>query len=390
MSAGWRVACLIAFAIYVGFALLLVFTVEDGTDTAGSPVGYDFSAYYEAAQFARRGEASQAYDDDAMLAAEKARFPRSTVKLPWSYPPLFQAILLPVAILPYFIALSVWTLLLAAGHAAFTRQLATPATIWPLVVFPGAGINLMLGANGLLVALFVGAGLWLLDRRPRVAGALFALALFKPHLALLVPIALLASGRYRALAAMIASGAAFALVTTLFTGTASWSAFFAKVAHAGTVATSSSSDWSRVPSVFTLAKVVGLGEAAALAIHAAVALAATGAVAWTWRANAKPLVRAGALAAGVLLVTPYARIYDFALLFFPVVALFEEARARARSGDHLLLAAAWWSPLVGLLVKASTPWLSLLLVALLARFVAGAARERTSARRSTGRAENFS
>ena len=377
MSPAWRVACFLAFAIYAGFALLLVFTVEDGTDSAGSPVGYDFSAYYEGAQFARHGEAARAYDDDAMIAAETARFPRSTTKLPWNYPPLFQAMLLPVAVLPYFVALAVWTTLLFAAHAAFARQVATPATWWPLLVFPGAGINLMLGANGLLLALFVGAGFVLLDRRPLIAGSLFALALFKPHLVLLVPIVLLASGRYRALAGMIASAVLLALVTTLFTGTASWSAFFAKTMHAESVATSSSSGWSRVPTIFTLAKALGSGETVAGVIHAVVALAATGAVVWIWRANAKPLARAGALAVGLLLVTPYARIYDFALLFFSVVALFEDVRLHARAGDRWLLAAAWWSPLVGLLVKASTPWLSLLLVVLLARFVVGTKHLRT-------------
>ena len=376
MSPAWRVACFFAFAIYAGFALLLVFTVEDGTDSAGSPVGYDFSAYYEAAQFARHGEAARAYDDDAMIAAETARFPRSTTKLPWNYPPLFQTILLPVAVLPYFVALAVWTSLLFAAHAAFARQVASPASLWPLLVFPGAGINLMLGANGLLLALFVCAGLTLLERRPHAAGALFALALFKPHLALLLPIVLLATRRYRALTAMSASAVVFALVTTLFTGTASWAAFFAKAMLAGGIATSSSSGWSRVPTVFTLAKVLGAGDLAAGVIHAVVALAATGAVIWVWRADAKPLARAGALAAGLLLVTPYARIYDFALLFFPVAALFEEVRLETRTGDRWLLAAAWWSPLVGLFVRASTPWLSLLLVALLVRFVTATKRAR--------------
>ncbi|MGH7328728.1 MAG: hypothetical protein ACREJX_10305, partial [Polyangiaceae bacterium] len=156
MTLGVRAACFVTLALYLAFLFLQVVTVHDGMDPAGSPVCYDFSAYYEAAQFARRGEPARAYDDQAIFAAEQARFPSSTTKLPWNYPPIFQAYLVPWTFLPYVTAFLSWTALMLAAYVAFTRHVVAAPALWPLLLFPGAIINLFLGANGLLVALLVG------------------------------------------------------------------------------------------------------------------------------------------------------------------------------------------------------------------------------------------
>ena len=60
------------------------------------------------------------------------------------------------------------------------------------LAFPATFINLFHGQNGFLNAALLGAALLALDRRPVVAGILFGLLSYKPHLGLLVPLALLA------------------------------------------------------------------------------------------------------------------------------------------------------------------------------------------------------
>jgi hypothetical protein len=356
MKAARRVLCIFTFALYVVFALFLAVTTHGDMGPGRSPLGFDFSADYEAAQLARHGATARAYDDEAFLADEQARFPESTLKLPWNYPPIFQALLLPFSVLPYFEAFASWTTLLLGAHLAFTRRVAAPSALWPLLLFPGAVINLFLGASGLLLALFVGCGLFWLDRRPRLSGAFFALAMFKPHLALLAPVALLLNRRHRALVAMLATVLVLVAGTSIVFGANAWLAFFAKATHASNVATSSSSDWARVPTVYTLVQVVGLGKTGACIMHAMVALAAVVAMSWLWKSKATPAIRGGALALALLIVTPYARIYDFALLLFPILALIDEPDLVDRS----LVALMWIAPLVGLLVQRSTPWLALL------------------------------
>ncbi|MGH7328104.1 MAG: glycosyltransferase family 87 protein, partial [Polyangiaceae bacterium] len=221
----------------------------------------------------------------------------------------------------------------------------------------------------------VGAGFLLIDRRPLLSGALFGLAVFKPHLTLFLPVALLAARKYRVLAGMLGTVVVLVSGTALLFGADAWLAFLAKAVHAGDVATSSSSGWTRVPTLYTLARVLGAGKIIAGVVHGAVAIMAAGGVAWLWRSSARPALRNGALALALLIITPYARIYDFAFLLFPILALMSETKELAPREDRLLIALAWAAPLIGLVVRISTPWLSILLIVLLARLMVKAMRE---------------
>src|ERR1700735_5549500 len=107
-----RLAMVLAATIlglYVAFGCLVAINTHNRLDPAGSPLFYDFSAFYQAAAFADSGHAAAAYDDNAMIAAEKASFPGTTRRLPWSYPPTFQLALMPLAALPYVAAGLLWS-----------------------------------------------------------------------------------------------------------------------------------------------------------------------------------------------------------------------------------------------------------------------------------------
>ncbi|HEX7666168.1 MAG TPA: glycosyltransferase family 87 protein, partial [Polyangiaceae bacterium] len=285
-----------------------------------------------------------------------------------NYPPTFQTLLVPFSFAPYAMAFAAWSLLLLGGHVFVTRHFASRSLLWPLLLFPGAILNL-LGANGLVVAALLGGGFLLLDRRPALAGVLFGLATFKPHLAWLVPFALFAGRRHRALVALLVTAAALFALSLLVCGSSAWSAFLARATHSTPVAASGSADWERVPTLYTLLQVLGFGKMLAGIVHGLVAIVAVVTTLRLWRVEAKPLVRSAALVLALLVATPYARMYDFALLLVPIVALAEEMERRPRRSDRLLLSVAWIAPLVGFVVSASTAWLSLVPIALLVRLV---------------------
>ena len=77
-------------------------------------------------------------------------------------------------------------------------------------------LNLLHGQNAFLTAFLLGAGLWLLDRRPVLAGVLFGCLIYKPHLGLIVPFVLIAGSHWRAFFAAVFC----ALVIVLLTGAA--------------------------------------------------------------------------------------------------------------------------------------------------------------------------
>ena len=368
MKGGTWALCIGILAVYVALALFLTSLLRDREHPADFPLGFDFSVYYEAGSFARHGNAAGAYDDDTLLAAEHERFPSSAMQLTWNYPPTFQTLLVPFSFAPYAMAFAAWSLLLLGGHVFVTRHFASRSLLWPLLLFPGAILNL-LGANVLVVAALLGGGFLLLDRRPALAGVLFGLATFKPHLAWLVPFALFAGRRHRALVALLVTAAALFALSLLVCGSSAWSAFLARATHSTPVAASGSADWERVPTLYTLLQVLGFGKMLAGIVHGLVAIVAVVTTLRLWRVEAKPLVRSAALVLALLVATPYARMYDFALLLVPIVALAEEMERRPRRSDRLLLSVAWIAPLVGFVVSASTAWLSLVPIALLVRLV---------------------
>jgi len=64
------------------------------------------------------------------------------------------------------------------------------------LAFPGTFQNFIQGQNGFLSAALLGGGLVILERFPLTGGMLLGALSYKPHLAALIPVALLA-GRLR-------------------------------------------------------------------------------------------------------------------------------------------------------------------------------------------------
>ncbi|WP_448875846.1 glycosyltransferase 87 family protein, partial [Enterobacter hormaechei] len=73
----------------------------------------------------------------------------------------------------------------------------------------------------------IGFAALLLPRRPAVAGLCWGLLAFKPHLALLVPVVLLAAGAWRAFVAAAAGALALTALAWVVFGTATFEAFLA-------------------------------------------------------------------------------------------------------------------------------------------------------------------
>ncbi len=80
-------------------------------------------------------------------------------------------------------------------------------TVWLALASIATAENLFYGQGAFLIALLLGGGLLLVDRHPFLAGLLFSLLInYKPHLGLLIPVALLAGRRWQALGALVATG----------------------------------------------------------------------------------------------------------------------------------------------------------------------------------------
>ena len=185
--------------------------VSDGLiDRNGKPIGTDFSNVYAAGSLTWQGRPADAYEPALQHAAEKAVFAGREVPFyGWHYPPFFFAIAVLVATVPYAWGLAIWLVAsLAAYLAAIRAILPRPETLLIAAAFPAVFVNIGHGQNGFLTAALLGGALQLLDRRPWLAGVLIGLLAYKPQFGVLIPIALLAGGRWRTIGAAVATVAA--------------------------------------------------------------------------------------------------------------------------------------------------------------------------------------
>jgi hypothetical protein len=183
----------------------------------------------------------------------------------------------------------------------------------PFVAFPALLFGIGIGQNALLTAALFGGGLALLERRPWLAGALFGALCYKPHFAVLIPVALLA-GRYgRAFAAAALTVSAMIGLSLLLDGPETWRAFLA-VSDATTGTFSSGRiPFSGLISPYGALRQLGLANHPALAAQFLVGLAMAATVAVIWRGQAPYPAKAMVLVAATLLSPPVILIYDLTL-----------------------------------------------------------------------------
>lgn len=322
---------------YAVVSLYVFFQRLDG----GNP-GADFIIYYGASLLALAGEAAAIFHWPDLQAAQAGVIGGAVDYLPWLYPPPLLLLAAPLAALPYLPALAVWvggqaTLLFAAVRGMRPDAKALLAA----VAFPATINNILVGQNGALSAALLGGGLVLLRRHPVMAGALFGLLVYKPHLAVAVPFALVAMGAWRSLAAAMASALGISLVSLLVFGAAPWFAFVQSV-PAGTRALEfGSAHWAKMPTVFAALRLLGADLSLAYAGQCLFAVAALSMVVYLWRRDISLPLRASALILATFLITPYAFFYDLVVLIFVILWLDRDENG---AGERLILASLWLAP----------------------------------------------
>jgi hypothetical protein len=333
--------------------------VSDGLiDRNGKPLGTDFSNVYAAGSLTWQGRPAEAYQPALQHAEEKAVFGGREVPFyGWHYPPFFFAIAVLVAAVPYAWGLAIWLATsLAAYLAAMRAILPRPETLLIAAAFPAVFINIGHGQNGFLTAALLGGALHWLDRRPWLAGVLIGLLAYKPQFGVLIPVALLAGGRWSTIGAAVATIAALLAVSFVTLGDGVWHAFADSMTFTQTVVLEQGGiGWEKIQSVFSAMRMWGAGVHLAYAVQIALALMLAASLAWLWQSNAAFELKASALATASLLATPYVLDYDLVALAIGIVFFVRHGLSRGfRTFEISLLAAAWIAPLLSRGVAGAT------------------------------------
>jgi hypothetical protein len=176
---------------------------------------------------------------------------------------------------------------------------------------------------------------------------MFGLMSYKPQYGILVPIFLVATGRWRTLVMAAATVGLLVAVSFAVFGAQTWQAFFSSISFTRhVVLEQGGSGFEKLQSAFAAARLWGFSVATSYAVQAAVSLLAALVAIWTWRRAVTFDLHAAALATAILLSTPYMMDYDLVVLALPIAWLALEGR---RSGflpwEKSLLVFVWMLPL---------------------------------------------
>lgn len=186
----------------------------------------DYSLLWAAGKMASAGHATALYDGPSFAAWREGLFGPGLQQLDWIYPPPMVALGMAVAHVPLLPGYFLWVALTCGAAIWALRWAGLSWTVVLLGLFgPPTWRGMILGQYAPLAGALVVAGLLTARRAPVAAGLEMALATFKPHLGILVPLVWIAQRRWRAFGIAAASLFGLAALSTVLLGTAVWTAF---------------------------------------------------------------------------------------------------------------------------------------------------------------------
>jgi alpha-1,2-mannosyltransferase len=338
----------VTLAIAVGWIAM----ARGGLDVAGKPLGTDFTSFWTASKLALAGSPAGAYDVAAHHAQQTAMFGRDTGYAAFFYPPIFLLICLPLAALPYLTSLVAW---LAATGALYWRMarawLGEAFGAMPIFAFPAVLTNIGHGQNGFLsAALFGGGALWL-ERRPIMAGLCLGALAYKPHLGIMIPVALAIAWRWKTFAAAGAAVIALAGASYGLFGLETWRGFLADSSLARGALEQGLVGDAKLQSAFAAVRLWGGGLGLAYGVQAMVAAAAAAGLVWLHRRAPNCGAEGPAMIVAALLASPFLLDYDLIILAAPLAWMLREgARSGFLTWEKTILLAAFVLPAVSRLL----------------------------------------
>ncbi len=272
------------FAVAFCYAMLIGQLYRVGgwiVDQNGNPLYMDFSTTWVAGVQALHGDVARLYDAAQFPGIQATLLGVTDVSYQpnFPYPPIFELFAAPFAALPYFYAFLVW--------------------VW----------------STLLALIMV---VYLIVRRP----VAIALVLACPFTAWNF---MIAARQWRAFAGAAVTIAVLVGITIVAFGIDPWvmlpGAWLAQKTTVLSADTLSDANWTRLQTVYGLVReLYGSAFLAALA-QFATTIGLVLLVWWVWRSSTRYALKAATLAAAALIATPYAYIYDLAIVAVPVAFL---------------------------------------------------------------------
>ncbi|MEO7634637.1 MAG: glycosyltransferase family 87 protein [Sphingomicrobium sp.] len=340
----------------VGGGLVLLLFVRDTAVFADGRIadqvvwGRDFINVWTGGKLLNAGHGAMLFDLPAYQHFQQSIFgPLNPHN--YSYPPVTYPLAQLLALLPYPVALALW--MIATGtlfvYAARPWWPAGAGGAWLAVLTPAALLNIWAGHYGFLVGALFLLGWQNVDRRPVQAGIFFGLMLIKPHLAVLVPLALVMRAKWLTIASAALTAALLFIVSGLIYGWGAWAGFIFKTSavQAGMIDAGTAFYGLMSTSLMTAALRLSGNWPLAIVGQCLVATAAIGGLALAARRGASTRELALITATATFLLLPYAFAYDLTVVAVAALTVATDPNTGRRA--RLWAALAFAAPTVGML-----------------------------------------
>ena len=325
------------------------------------PPPIDFFSFWIGAQLVLAGNAAGAY---------QSQMSGFGLLMPLAYPPPFLLLIAPFGLITFGSAFAVWSIATGGLYLVATGSPRRAA-----LACPPAAANALVGQNGFLTAAILVIGLRQLTQRPWLAGAIFGVMVIKPQLAMLLPLALVAGGHWKALIGAAASAICLIALAFFALGSDAYQGFADVLRHYSLLLQNGRWPWNELASSYAFVRWTGAGHGAALSVHIAAALSAALIVWIAWRRDWESKIPV--FAAATLLISPYLFTYDAVMLAAPLVWLITR-----KPGWALVV---WCLALVPLLRNVGYPGPNAIPLAVIAALIAMILPDRDGATASTAR-----
>jgi arabinofuranan 3-O-arabinosyltransferase len=326
--------CFVLFVINASFFPAAYFAHGWIFDDKGLGIPTDFVNVWSAGRLVLDGHPALAYDWNIQKQVQIAVLGTGYEgNFAWHYPPPFLFVAALLAHFPYAVAFIGWAAISLVPYLAVMRAIVGRPFGWLLAAaFPVVLTNTLVGQNGFLTASLVGGTLYLIPKRPILAGICLGLLSYKPQYGVLFPLVLIAAAQWRVFVTAGIVALALAFTSWLAFGTESWQAFFHWMPmFSQAFLTEGRAPWGKMQSIFALVRYFGGSEPLGWTFQWIMTGTVAVVLALMWRSRIPYTLKAAALAASTLLVTPYLFLYDLMVLAIAVAFL---VRIGLHSGFH--------------------------------------------------------
>jgi hypothetical protein len=329
-------AVLVALGV-VAILLELLYHSKNLATRGGHPVFGDYLAFWSAGRTVLDGHVELVHDRATQWAQHLKAVPDIRAYFAFNSPPTLLLFTPVIALAPFpvsasiFLVLSIAIYIFAALKILPDRRALIFALTAPAAVYHIGSVQI-----ALVIASASALALYWMDRRPRAAGAMIAVLAIKPHLAILWPVLLAITGRWRAFFAAAIATTAFAAAAAVAFGVEAYVRWFSSLRSSADQIIQQRILTPSYASLYANLLQMRAPQALAAGAQAISACAAIGLAVIVFR-RGDARAQAAALCAATLLISPYLFFYDFVLLAAGAAFL----GAPRKRLEALALALAW-------------------------------------------------